>query len=421
MENLIDLILTQDNLLWAWKKAKKAFSVGDIWYCDYQLCQFEANLDSEIKSLIEEVREQRFKMTDLQIAPFPKGYDSKENKAKARQAFYISVRDQVLWLAVSNVIGPILDKQMPTWSYGNRLYRPAWYDIVEEERQIVVGNYRNSSGYIFRKWKQSWPLFRKHITATLKVIADPDIVNKKNENKDENDFEVQKTIDDNLKVESSEQLPYLIDGYFSHKKVNSIYWASLDFKKFYPYLKRTKIRDKVLSVLKITSSNSPELFRLICSLFNFKIEYRPWDKEELEAIDLSHPEDFEGLPTGLLTAGFLANVALLDIDREISRQLIENKKVAHFRFVDDHVVLSTDFDKLIEWIREYQKILTQSGVGASIGHDKTEPKALSNFLIDENIEDKNNQKNYELAKESCSLDPQYPSPLMTQTLAKVSA
>lgn len=407
-------------MLWAWKKAKKAFSIGDIWYCDYQLCQFEANLDSEIKSLIAEVNESRYKMKDLQIAPFPKGYDEKENKAQTRQAFYISVRDQVLWLAVCNIIGPMLDERMATWSYGNRLYRPAWYERSEEEQQIVVGNYRNSNGFIFRKWKQSWPLFRKHITATLKVMADPSIINKKSK---EGDFDVQKTIEDNLKMESIQQLPYLLNGYFPHKKVNCIYWASLDFKKFYPSIKISKIRDIILSILNITHSNSPELFTLINSLFDFKIDYKPWNKSELEAINLSLLNNFEGLPTGLLAAGFLANVALLNIDRVITDKLNENKNIAHFRFVDDHVILSTDFDKLITWINEYQKILAQSEIGAIIGHDKTEPKNLSDFLTNKNedIDSEEYQKKYNLVKKSCSLDPEYPSPLMTQTLAKVSA
>ena len=172
-KKIINRIIHTENLLWAWQKTKKAFSIGDIWYCEYELAKFESNIYDEIESIKMDIINQQYTFTKLKIVPFPKGYDDISKKAETRQAFYVSVRDQVTWLAVCNVIGEEIDSKMPAWSYGNRLYRPAWYENDENESKLIIGHYRNYNGYIFRKWKQSWPLFRKHINATIARIANP--------------------------------------------------------------------------------------------------------------------------------------------------------------------------------------------------------------------------------------------------------
>lgn len=421
MNNLLDQIIAPDNIMWAWQKARKAFSIGDIWYCNYQLSKFEANLDEEIKSIAKDIKEGKYRQEKLQICPFPKGYDQDDLKPRARQAFYISVRDQVTWLAVCNIIAPILDKQMPTWSYGNRIYRPAWYEQKQDKRELIIGNYRNSNGYIYRKWKQSWPLFRKHITATLKIMANPNL-NKLGHNDNQiEDEETKQIIEENEKLDRNQQLNFLTKGYFSHDKVDDIFWASLDFKKFYPLLKRNKIRDIIIEDLSKNRKSEVLFCKLIDSLFDFNIDFTDWNKADLEDLDLFTELPFEGLPTGLLVAGFLANIALLKIDKEVCKLLDKNKTIAHFRFVDDHVILSTSFDSLIDWIKKYVDVLNSFEVGAEIGEDKTEPKGLSTLLSLTKVDDKVYNEAYNLAEKSCRLDPQYPSPLMTQTLAKVSA
>jgi hypothetical protein len=36
-------------------------------------------------------------------------------------------------MAFVNIVGPLIDYQMPAWSYGHRLYRAAWYEVEEEK------------------------------------------------------------------------------------------------------------------------------------------------------------------------------------------------------------------------------------------------------------------------------------------------
>ena len=417
MDKLTEQIISKDNLLWAWKKAKNAFSIGDIWYSDYLLCKFELNLYNEFESIISDIKNGCYKMKLLRIAPFPKGFDDDKQKPKIRQAFYVSVRDQVTWLAVCNVIGRLIDDKMPAWSYGNRIYRPAWYEYTDNEKQLVIGNYRNSNGHIYRKWKQSWPLFRKHIAATIKIMSNPNINLNNNSNKnDGNDREIINLIEENARLESEQQLPYLLDGYFKNAQLDKIYWASLDFEKFYPSLKSAKIRETIFTELNIEEGKYPLFESLMNALFDFRIDLDQWERGELEAMDIQG-ENYNGLPTGLLVAGFLANIGLLEIDRLVHHELSANKCIAHFRFVDDHVILSTDFDQLINWIKKYIYELDVADIGVKVGEEKTEPHSITDLLKSKD----NGGECYERAKKEATLDPHYPSPLMTQTLAKVSA
>ena len=58
-----------------------------------------------------------------------------------------------------------------------------------------------------------------------------------------------------------------------------------------------------------------------------------------------------GIPNGLFVSGFLANAAMLSVDK-IVNELVRKKKIelAHFRSVDNHAIIAHDFDELCEWI-----------------------------------------------------------------------
>jgi hypothetical protein len=67
----------------------------------------------------------------------------------------------------------------------------------------------------------------------------------------------------------------------------------------------------------------------------------------------------KGLPTGLFAAGFLANAAMLPVDKIVDKKLKTERTVAHFRFVDDHTILTYEFDKLCEWIEWYKDLVAK--------------------------------------------------------------
>ncbi|MDE2759582.1 MAG: RNA-directed DNA polymerase, partial [Paracoccaceae bacterium] len=135
-----------------------------------------------------------------------------------------------------------------------------------------------------------------------------------------------------------------------------------------------------------------------------------------------------GLPTGLFVSGFLANIAMHEVDKLVDTELDTNKSIAHFRFVDDHTILARDFDQLCKWIKWYEELLGKHGVGPKINKDKYDPPSLGKWIVatkkDAPTAPKA-KKNYDLKRftaiSDTKLDGKNPTKLMTKTLTQVSA
>ena len=259
-------------------------------------------------------------------------------------------------------------------------------------------------------------MYRMHIFLTAKAMAKvlhPDDL-------DEPELRV-------LKAEkyfsNRDKLPYLKASYWGGDSIkrDDLYWAGIDFKKFFPSIRLNCVK----SNLSTFSDHFPkEIKKLSRHLMRFPLDLRDYDEKELGYLDLPIDKKvFKGIPTGLPVAGFLANVALLEVDKKVTENLIGQSnsgepEIAHFRYVDDHIFISRDFDALIYWINGYKAIIEECKTGASIKNEKTEPKDVAPclFLHDDKIEKDKEKK----ARKACLLDAQYPSPLMTKTLGLVS-
>lgn len=413
---LENLLARPENLYWAWNKFQQNIRYGNILYDEIEVAQFEANLKQEFDRIIGQFKSLTYQMGAIRPLPYPKKPDE-NGDAQARQSFWIPVRDQVAWIAFVNIVGPWLEEKMPAWSYGNRLYRSVWIEETEEDKHYVkLGWFRHTAGQIYRKFNQSWPVYRRHIFLTAKAMAkvlDPDDL-------DEPELRV-------LKAEKyfsdRDKLPYLKAGYWDGNSIkrDDLYWAGIDFKKFYPNIRLNCVK----SNLSTFSDHFPkEIKKLSRYLMRFSLDLRDYDETELSCLDLSTDQKFlKGIPVGLPVAGFLANVALLEVDKKVAENLIAQSnsgepEIAHFRYVDDHIFISHDFDALIDWINGYKTIIEECKTGASIKNEKTEPKDIAPclFLHDDKIGKDKKEK----AKKACFLDAQYPSPLMTKTLGLVS-
>jgi hypothetical protein len=404
MQPLINRILNKENLYLAWEKLKFSLRSGEALYNDYELSAFELKISSEFDLIIQQGMACQYRMQQIRPIGFPKAGLNDEKEPETRQMFEISLRDQLVWIAVANIIGGELDQQMPFWSYGNRLFISTFFQHDENNvKHVKFGWYRNTSGFIYRKWHQSWPRFRKHITLTIKKMAEGMLTPEEEE-------EVRMNNSINGDVYRQLKCEYLSPQYWTKSK--NIYWASIDFKKFFPKSNLSHIKANLLELL---DSEADDRFRaLLNCLCAFEINYSLWSDEELQAIGLSATSNtFDHIPTGLFVAGFLSNVLMLKIDVELSNRLSQNKNIAHFRFVDDHIIIANDFDALISWIADYRKLLSDYHTGVELNDAKTEPNEVLQFL--------NKTCSYEDAKKACKLDPDFPSPLMTETLAKVSA
>ncbi|MDN5536123.1 RNA-directed DNA polymerase [Comamonas sp.] len=420
MHSLLDQVCDQLNLSWAWEKVKKSSVPGDIWIDEAELANFEVHLSSALESVAVDLRSGKYCISPLRPMAFPKNPDS-EGNARVRQYFNFSIRDQVAWTAVVNILGPFVDLKMPNWSYGNRLFRSTWVDEGDGEKRLrKVGPYRHSSGRIYRPFQQAWPLFRRHIALSVFAATHP---HNGTFNLDPDDLE---ELVFQRELPEGTRCPYIVGEYWSRPAGAlddaEIYWASVDLEKFYPSIHLSAC---VEAIVKCTpESMRGEAKQILEMLTKLPLNLNDWTDDELRHIELdSSREHFNKIPTGLLVSGFLANAALLHVDHVVEQELPRGR-VAHFRYVDDHVILATSFEELISWLSRYREILESVGVGANINPQKTEPAALGELLgggVDINSLLQAQSERWKKAKESCRLDPDFPTPLMTKTITLVSA
>jgi hypothetical protein len=414
-----ELLQLPETALWAWRKVRRAYQAADSLYDPAEVAAFELNLEAELDAIRAAFAEGRWSNRPLRLVPQPKNPD-KQGAPRMRQFFEVSVRDQVAWAAVATVLGPELDRKMPPWSYGNRLYRAAWYDEGQETgkaSRLNIGPYRHAAGHLYRRFKHSWPLYRRHISLTARRMVnerlDPELL-------DESDLRA---------LGQSDGLRYL-DAQFWIRKApegGTMFAGSFDLMKFYPSVRVEAIRrgfdDHVEGI-----GDEPVLAELLRQMLVFEVDASGVSEDMREAINppVSSGE-FDGIPTGLFVGGFLANVAMLSIDLEADRLLLENREIAHFRFVDDHEVLAYDFEALLDWIRTYIGLLEASGIGVKVEPDKYLPPELKWLIHPERLEDEkeierppNAEEAMTRARKASMVDGRKPTQLMTRTLAQVS-
>lgn len=424
--DLMTQVTSLENMMLAWRKLERAFNYGDIWFDELLIAEFKMNLVDNLKELADSIRKNEYRMKPIRPIPFPKGGNDENGELKVRQSFFIDFRDQLAWMALCNVIGHVFDRKMPAWSFGNRLYVSTWMEKDQDGNNIwKVGNYRNTSRHLYRKWTQSWPLMRRRITASLKMMAGL--------NKEDLDNQEKQTQEDEMALGKSQEylkLAYLEEGYFDRreKPLPKLYWAGIDLTKFYQQVKMDTVKNAILKELQSYRSDDDSIYELIRSLCAFEVDYSDYGYDggdkDLETMQLNREEPFDGLPTGLIAAGFLANIFMLEIDAEVNEALNNNRNVIHFRYVDDHVIIATSPEILFEWTAWYQELLAKHKLEVNI--EKLTPDEISNKIVDRKDEKNSlmlaDYKDYlvPVIEDVSAIDPFFPTPLMTQTLQKVS-
>ncbi|MBK7578497.1 MAG: hypothetical protein IPI24_13920 [Ignavibacteria bacterium] len=419
--SFLDDVSDQLNLRWAWEKVRRSLTPGDVWIDEIELAGFEVELERNLESIASEIRRGRFRLRPLRPMAFPKN-PSKTGAQQVRQYFNVSVRDQVAWTAVVNVVGPHLDSLMPAWSYGNRISRSIWIDEEDGVRTRKIGKYRNSSGRIYLSFAQSWPVFRRHVfLATQAMVNNADEPSSNNVTGDDAE---ELSLQERLKAEH--RCPFVNREYWNERLPSfakeNLFWCSVDLEKFYPSIRVDVVHHNIVKC--IPSEYRAEATYLLASMLQFRVDANGWAPNELDAIGLRPRQRiFKGIPTGLCVAGFLANAALLEVDLEVAERL-KKRNIAHFRFVDDHVVLAYTFGDLVSWIDEFIALLAKSNTGAKINPDKIEPEALAAYFSTREKSKKKPRKrltaDLDTAQKACKLNPKFPTPLMTKTLSLVS-
>lgn len=418
MHSFLTQVCDQLNMRWAWEKVKRASVPGDVWIDEADLAHFEVHLGRELRSLADDLRSGRFRISPIRPMAFPKNPDGNGN-SRVRQYFHFTIRDQVAWTAVVNVLGRYVDAQMPVWSYGNRLFRSAWIEEdVHGSKIRKVGPYRHSSGRIYRPFQQAWPLFRRHVALAVSAAVHG---HSKVDNLDDDE---RKELELQHHMHRADQCPFVLADYWTSLPTDlnkgDIYWASVDLEKFYPSIPLTACVEAISQF--VPAELRLEVQRLLKTLTRLPLNLDGWTDTELKHIELDESRrTFHKIPTGLMVSGFLANAALLPVDQEVQRTL-QSGRIAHFRYVDDHVILAKTFEELMSWIDHYKEVIDRLGSGASINPAKTEPKALGELLGTSDVCKRVAGSDlWNRAQDECRLDPEFPTPLMTKTIALVSA
>ncbi|MDF0544690.1 RNA-directed DNA polymerase [Sphingobium sp. H39-3-25] len=406
-----------ETLLWAWRKVRRCYRSADSLYDQAALAAFELNLEAELEGIRADFAAGHWVARPIRLVPQTKKPD-KEGKPRLRQYFEIAVRDQVAWTAMATVLGPELDRKMPAWSYGNRLYRAAWYEEESPEgkgSQLNIGPYRHSAGHLYRHFKHSWPLYRRHISLTARRMVSELI------DEDELDQGERRALDQTEGLAYLE-LPFWIRPPSQGEK---LYAASFDLMKFYPTIRLEAIVRGFEEYIDGFRDEAP-LATLLNDMLRFEVDDSGLTDEMKTTVEPQVPPGlFEGIPTGLFAGGFLANVAMLPLDLKVDEILRERRTIAHFRFVDDHEVLAYDFKALVAWIEEYARLLEAFNIGARIEPDKYVPSELKSILHPELCEgsgeaSETHDELIEKVARAAEVNGRKPTELMTRTLAQVS-
>ncbi|MGR8928236.1 RNA-directed DNA polymerase (plasmid) [Rhizobium leguminosarum] len=420
--SLFDDLATSENLNYAWKKARTLFQNSDGYIDSGEITAFELNLGRELAAIQAEFRSNSYVLRPLRPLPRPKKLD--KGTFANRQYFHVSVRDQVAWIAVVNILGPRLDPLMPAWSYGNRIYRAAWLDDGEkpQSKKLEIGPYRHASGHLYRKFQHSWPLFRRHVVRTARLMTG---VRSQGSPITEEDEAEEKA----FLAGQTDDLAYFRSRFWRKPKNltgSDLFYASIDLERFFPNISRMTIRKALVANLPVTERAAFDV--LILRMLAFELDLSDVPHHLFANVEplFSEFTGNKGIPTGLFAAGFLANAVMIPVDQKINAFLEKKRSVAHFRYVDDHTILAYNFDELCEWIRQYRRLIEEEQVGASINWDKFDPTSLGDYL---KLTEENNTAEKSNAVEAARLKAQdetridgfNPTKLLTKTLGQVSA
>lgn len=417
--SLITRLTLPQNLNYAWMKFKQLHYMADGLRDLGEFHQFELDLESRLENIATRFKNGEYELQRLKALPRPKKIE--DGTVINRQYFHVPIDDQVAWIAIANVLGPLLDSKMPPWSYGNRIYRPAWYETDEHQQNktLEIGPYRHASGHLYRKFQHSWPLFRRHVSLTCKTMS--------HANHTDDEAGQQHSPEDQSAIIAAkrEGLRYLETSFWqpvAGKPQYNLHHASIDLKQFFPNIRRQSIVDALRSQLD-DEIGRDELISLVDKMLQFSIDPATIDENGTNTEVQPSFAEFTGIPTGLFVSGFLSNIAMLPIDLEMDKAIKKFRNVAHFRFVDDHTLIAYSFDDLCEWIRMYEKLLAKHEIGAKINWQKTDPEELSRF-----IEEAPSQKLEEgenllksAAQAQTAIDGRNPTKLLTKTLERISA
>lgn len=348
----LELLAEEYVLVQAWKKTSSYIRYHN-WFADtLSIDRATADLPNFIQGISSKVRNRRWQPKPLRLVPAPKSHpwtidkfehwipEGSPPRAKIRPLAHVSLEDQVLATAIMLCLADRvetmqgdpktsvteMDDRMKVTSYGNRLFSD-----------------READGSLVHRWGSS-KLYRAYYQDYQQFLTRPELI--------------------------AEQIPN-----------QRVFIIQSDLKQFYDRVRPELLREKLSAIM--PNDDEKAFLDFSSQVFDWR-----WDDTDLSsalayARDASI-QDFDriALPQGLVSAGFFANVVLLDFDRAtrtaIGREIAPGLRLHDVcRYVDDlRVTIAASPDsttpdaglRVAEWL-DHQ--LHRDASGLQTSPDKT--------------------------------------------------
>ena len=369
------------NILNAYAKVQEALH-GSL--SDSEAFEWQWNLNGKIEKIkqdIEKCETGQDLETHIYLYKIPK------NSGKPRDYYYVPFDFEVLWISFLNIFGPYVDKIMPRYSFGYRLWRPFGKNI--ETGDWEYGDYSVPSNKIYTSFNRSYKPFRRYQKIFLHNILG---------------VELDRTEIENLNMESkkdniwiSEQLCKGVQDVDVWKKgfplfcfknqgdcgvgKDKLYYIKLDIKDFFPSIDRNKLLENASCMLEHTELKveKESIIKYLESLMNFDV--KPLYKVLPEKSETSTDCRNIGIPIGMLSSGFLANIYLFCFDLYMDKMIkdaYDNRRIlGYFRYVDDIVIITDDEKGLKNAIKEVEGEFEK--LGLKVNKDKLKPDVVAKY------------------------------------------
>ncbi|WP_167849036.1 RNA-directed DNA polymerase [Geotoga petraea] len=392
-KDFLSEIKKSENIINAYVKAKS--NVEKYAMTKSEIFEWEINIEEKIKFVrnkIDDLINGSYRI-ELKYYKIPKKLDS------IRDYFYVSFDEQVLWLCFLNVIGPLIDRIMPRFSFGNRLWRLQY----KKDKNWEYGEYNIPDGNIYKTYNQSYKLYRRYqkiflykcfngtknkyleyenLSETEKEIIEYE----SNNNKDNNTW-----VFENFKFGYTKNIdvwknkfPLFYGNNFNEKINKELFYIKIDIEKYFYKIEKEKLFEEFERIIEFIinlKENSwlKEDKKLIIDLFKKLSNYEliESDNKVREEID-----DRKNVPVGLLTAGFISNIYLFSFDLKMEEKIKEKNEKGRifgfFRYVDDMVIISSDFEDLLNQFFYIKKELENLELNISL--NKLKPNIFKFFM-----------------------------------------
>ena len=309
--------------------------------------------------------------------PYPK------KGARLRHYMMPTVRDQVAFMAHMVALGPILDQQIASFAFGNRWYRPIYWNNRQNPPKWEHRPYPLLTKRIYLSYGRSHGLFRRVAHWTVATMTNSKI------DMDSPSNRVQ------LPEDHAGALPKWTskDWWLGTNEIYRAYWAALDIELAYPSVRIDKLAVAMRKVLQhpvhfhnLFNGCPENVFialhdknirlkigeRLVSALAKVRVDTcgipsEFWTPPKNHRLPKITSDPYEGIPTGLAISGMLLNVALIEADRKVEHYLENtsgNKRAAILRFADDMYVLSRSSEGLFSLIEAVHGALSENGASS---------------------------------------------------------